>query len=152
MQKAAVAAAFGHKLGNGMKSGLAKDHAVKSAVDHVAGGTGKYQRNAYQKQRVCFFLNQGVKVPPDGCYGGKPEKAQQQLAPFSAKRQPEGHPRVFGKMYDKPVASHVELLPQRHGSFDINFKNLIQNQDHKDDNQRLFQRRKTFGSNGSVIP
>ena len=38
----------------------------------------------------------------------------------------------------------MELLPQRHMSFDIDFDDLIQKQDHENDAQRFFQGRKTL--------
>ena len=38
----------------------------------------------------------------------------------------------------------MKLLPQRHMSFDIDFDDLIQKQDHENDAQRFFQSRKTL--------
>ena len=87
-------------------------------------------------------------VPANKNQGCNAKQAKKQFSVLARKLKAKGHSIVFGKMQNKPITKHWDVLSQSHVGFDQDFQGLI-NEQHQQDNQPgnmlLFQ-------NAKIIP
>ena len=120
------------------KAAMTEDQTIKSTVDNIAQCTCKDQCNGKYKSKIGFFLTQVIQVITYSTNGYNAEYAQDQLAKLTTNAHAEGHTFIFGEVQQEPVANHLVFLTYHHMGLDPKLKNLVEDQDNKDDNQCFF--------------
>ena len=111
---------------------LREHQSVEQAVDDVAEGAGRNQRQTHQHaRRNRFFpLQQPGNPAGQDTEQDDPERREGVLADDTAERHAESHPLVLDEQDLEPVAEHVEVLPDGHVRLDQDFDDLVD--DHED--------------------
>lgn len=122
-----------------MVSAFTEDQAIKSAVENIAQRAGHDQRETPDQSRVGRSGPHPVKVNPDDDYSNDPEDAQHQFAGISSEGKTECHPFIFSKMKDKPIACHMNLVPDRHMGLDPELQHLVGDQHQENNKDRFLQ-------------
>ena len=119
--------------------GIAPDHAVEQAVDDVADGPGRDQRQAHRDARGRGILLDQRAYPPDQrAAQHNAEERQQELADLAAERHPEGHALILHEGDAEPLPDHIDLVAKLHVRLDQDLGDLVDDDEHDAEQQEPF--------------
>lgn len=113
---------------------------VEGAVDNVAQGARKNERNAEYKKPRGLASDQFYEVKSDDHAGQQAKSAEQDFAPIAPKFEAEGHAGVFDVMQIEPIPEHLDAVAKGQRRFDPEFENLVGNKDAEEGDEGRAQR------------
>ena len=130
---------------HGVGCRFGENQSVKGAVEDVAHGSGKDQRESHDHPfgRVRAFAGEVVHQPADESDHHDPEDAQQQFAPVEAAARSdvhaEGRAVVLDESQLEPVGDDHDRFVEVHVGFDPDFERLVCNEQQQDKQRYFFE-------------
>ena len=88
---------------------------------------------------MCFGFNQAIQIPANTDHQCDAKDTQQKFSERSTELQPERHSVVLGKVNQKPITDYMKFLAEVQMCFDPDFKNLVDQQYKKNNQECAFQ-------------